>query len=191
MEYTQKIKYAIHTAIRVHELDQKQKRKGKDVPYIIHPLIVGLILARVSSDEDVIVSGILHDAIEDSVDTKKITPTIIKNRFGENVARIVIDVTEKRTNLSWELHKREMLKKLSSFSHDSLLVKAADVIANCTELIVDYKKESDSTFKRFGVSKGIFIQHYIEIIEELVKVWSKNPLRKDLDYHLEEIRGML
>ena len=68
MQYTQKIKEAIRVAIRVHEIDQKQKRKGKDVPYITHPLVVGLILARISEDEDVVVAGILHDTVEDSVD---------------------------------------------------------------------------------------------------------------------------
>jgi len=190
MKYTQKIKAAIHTAIRVHELDQKQKRKGKDIPYITHPLIVGLILARVSTSEDVVVAGILHDTIEDSVNTKKVTITMIKKRFGSTVAKLVDDVTEKERKLTWVLHKKESVKKMASFSHDSLLVKSADVIANCTELIADFRKEGESTFRRFNVPKEDLIQHYVETIEEIIRIWPANPLGSDLDYHLSEIRGM-
>ena len=46
MLHTEKIAKAIRFSIRTHEVYQKQKRKGKDIPYITHPLIVGLILAR-------------------------------------------------------------------------------------------------------------------------------------------------
>lgn len=177
-------------AIRVHELDQKQKRKGKDIPYIIHPLIVGLILSRISRNEDIVVAGLLHDTVEDSVDSKKITISAIRKRFGNNVAKIVGDVTEEKRRLPWVEHKKESVKKMSRFSQDSLLVKASDVIANCTELIADFRKEGESTFRRFNVPKEHLIQHYVETIEEIIKIWPKHPLRTDLDYHLSEIRGM-
>jgi (p)ppGpp synthase/HD superfamily hydrolase len=177
-------------AIRAHELDQKQKRKGKDIPYITHPLIVGLILARISQNEDVVVAGILHDTVEDSINTKKVTIGMIKKRFGANVAKIVDDLTEKARTLPWMEHKRESIKKMRGFSHDSLMVKAADVIANCTELIADFRKEGENTFRRFNVPKEDLIQHYVETIEEIVRLWPAHPLRSDLDYHLSEIRGM-
>lgn len=190
MEYTQKIKLAIHMAIRVHELDQKQKRKGKDIPYITHPLIVGLILARVSRNEDIVVAGILHDTVEDSVDSKKITIATIRKRFGPAVGKILQDVTEDKRKLSWVEHKRKTVKKMAKFSQESLLVKAADVIANCTELIADFRKEGESTFRRFNVPKDHLIQHYVETIEEILNLCPKHPLYKDLEYHLAEIRGM-
>jgi (p)ppGpp synthase/HD superfamily hydrolase len=38
MVYREQIKKAIRFAIKTHEVYQKQKRKGKDVPYITHPL---------------------------------------------------------------------------------------------------------------------------------------------------------
>ncbi len=190
MEYTQKIKLAIHMAIRVHELDQKQKRKGKDIPYITHPLIVGLILARVSRNEDIVVAGILHDTVEDSVDSKKITIGTIRKRFGNPVAKILQDVTEEKRKLQWVEHKRETVKRMAKFSQESLLVKAADVIANCAELIADFRKEGESTFRRFNVPKDHLIQHYVETIEELLNLWPKHPLHKDLEYYLAEIRAM-
>ena len=191
MQYTQKIKEAIRVAIRVHELDQKQKRKGKDIPYIIHPLIVGLILARISRDEDVVVAGILHDTIEDSVDTKKVTIATIKKRFGDEVARMVGDVTEKNRNVPWVERKKQNVKKIADLPKDSLLIKAADTIANCTELIADFRREGDDTFRRFNVPKGNLVEHYVEVIEAIRKAWPSHPLRSDLDYHAAELRLML
>jgi (p)ppGpp synthase/HD superfamily hydrolase len=63
MIFTPKSKKAIRFATKTHEIYQKQKRKGKDIPYITHPLAVGLILARANASEDVVVAGIVHDTI--------------------------------------------------------------------------------------------------------------------------------
>src|SRR3989344_784375 len=89
MLFSSKIQIAITFAIKVHEIDRKQKRKGKDIPYITHPLTVGLILARAGASEDVVVAGILHDAIEDSIREKKVSREMIAGLFGENVAELV------------------------------------------------------------------------------------------------------
>ena len=63
MILTPKIKKAIRFTTKTREVYQKQKRKGKDIPYITHPLAVGLILARACASEDVVIAGILHDTI--------------------------------------------------------------------------------------------------------------------------------
>ncbi len=190
MLYTQKIKEAIRVAIRVHELDQKQKRKGKDIPYITHPLIVGLILSRISTDEDVLVAGILHDTVEDSSERRKVTIPTLNRRFGKEVATMVSDVTEKNRQLPWLKRKKMAVENIKNLPHASLLVKAADTIANCTELLADFRKEGDSTFRRFEVPKDQLIEHYINVIEAIIEKWPQHPLRDDLEYHLSEIRGM-
>ena len=76
--YSYRLKNAIRFATKTHEVYQKQKRKGKDVPYIIHPLAVGLILARAGACEDVVIAGILHDTIEDSIAEKKVTRSMLE-----------------------------------------------------------------------------------------------------------------
>lgn len=190
MQYTQKIKAAIHAAMRVHEIDQKQKRKGKDLPYIIHPLVVGLILARISSDEDAVVAGILHDTIEDSVASKKVTVSMLRKRFGDKVARLVDDVTEKHRDIDWVLRKKKAVKDIASMQKHAPLVKAADAVANCTELIADFRNEGDNTFRRFNVPKERLIEHCAEAIEAIKLQWPDHPLLSDLDYHLSEIRAM-
>ncbi len=191
MFYTKKIKDAIRVAIRVHELDQKQKRKGKDVPYIIHPLIVGLILSRVNAEEDMVVAGILHDTIEDSVESKKITRADLEKRFGKEVASIVWDVTEKDQKIKWEERKKRALREIKSMPLKSLIVKSADTIANCSELIADFRKEGESTFRRFAMPKEKQLGHYINVIRVIKKRTKLNPLAKDLTENLKQLKGIL
>src|SRR5258708_10430764 len=117
MSVNPKIRKAIGLSVMTHEvLYPKQKRKGKDIPYVTHPLTVGLILARANASEDVVAAGILHDTIEDSSDQKKVTPEMLVDRFGNNVADLVDSVTEQRKDLPWEERKREALKHIKALS---------------------------------------------------------------------------
>jgi hypothetical protein len=181
MIYTQKIQHAIRFAIKTHEIYQKQKRKGKDVPYITHPLVVGIILARAGANEDVIIAGILHDTIEDSVQEKKpLMPERIEERFGKNVLDLVMSVTEQNKELSWEERKVEAIEHIKTFSNDSVLIKSADVISNASETITDYEKNGEDIFSKFNASKDKILENYLRVINALLSQWSENPLSEDL-----------
>jgi (p)ppGpp synthase/HD superfamily hydrolase len=187
MVYTQKISDAIRFCIEVHETDQKQKRKGKDIPYIAHPLTVGIILASAGASEDVIAAGILHDTIEDSSEEHKVTPGMIKERFGDHVAELVMSVTESPELSSWEERKTEALGHIASFSHDSLLVKSGDVISNVSEIIDDYAKSGEEVFGRFHRPKEAVIKNYVAVMSAIIEGWGENPLAADLKLLIEGI----
>jgi (p)ppGpp synthase/HD superfamily hydrolase len=190
MKFTILIQKAIKFSIKTHEVYQKQKRKGKDVAYITHPMAVGLILARAGADEEVIAAGILHDTIEDSVDEKKVTEEMIAGRFGSRVAGIVMDVTEKDRSLPWETRKREAVRHIAHFSEDSLLVKSADVIANLSETLDDYNRFGDEVFDRFHASKERTVGHWREVVRALIERWDGNPLRRDLEHISAELEKL-
>lgn len=181
---------AIRFAITTHEILQKQKRKGKDIPYITHPLTVGLILARAGADEDAVVAGILHDTIEDSIPEQKVSREMIAQKFGDKVADIVASVSEPNKNLPWGERKKEALVKIRTFSHESLLVKSADIISNTTELIGDYEQDGDEVFTRFGAPKHNLLQHYLRVITAIVEQWSDNPLADDLRHRSRKLQSM-
>jgi (p)ppGpp synthase/HD superfamily hydrolase len=94
MLYTEKIRKAIKFSAKTHNHYQQQTRKGKVIPYITHPLTVGIILLLAKAREDVVCAGILHDTIEDSTKEKKVTYEMIEGRFGKEVADGVLSVTE-------------------------------------------------------------------------------------------------
>lgn len=59
-------------------------------PYLIHPLNVAYILADWNMDEETVVTGLLHDTIEDTVATRE----EIQELFGPDVAQMVDGVTK-------------------------------------------------------------------------------------------------
>ena len=180
MIYTTKIKNAIRFSIETHEVDQKQKRKGKDIAYVTHPLTVGMILSLTGADEDTVVAGILHDTIEDSTLEKKVTKEILEERFGSTVTELVLSVTEQNKELSWEQRKEEALKHIDHFSNSSVLVKSGDVISNSTELIDDYEIENEAVFERFNAPKDKILMSSLRVINRLVTRWPESPLADDL-----------
>ena len=184
---------AIKFSIKTHEVYQKQKRKGKDIPYIVHPLTVGLILSKAGAPDHVIVGGILHDTIEDSIEDKKVTYEMIQERFGSSVADIVNDVTEQNKSLPWRERKQIALEHIEIMEKPSLWVKTADVICNISDLLVDYKKDGEKVFDRFNASKEDSLLNNHSVLKALIKRWEDgdNPLLSDLKVLLIELERIM
>lgn len=175
-----KIQQAIKFATKTHEVYQKQKRKGKDIPYIIHPLTVGLLLSQARASDNVVMAGILHDTIEDSIEEKKVSHQMLKARFGKKVADLVLSVTEAGKDVPWEERKKQNREHIKTYSRDSLLLKSADLVANLTETLDDYYREGKKVFDRFNAPKKKVVAHILLSIQIIGFRWKANPLLKDL-----------
>ena len=93
---SKKVNLALKVASKAH---RDQVRKGTDIPYISHPVAVVLIIGEYTTDEDVIVAGILHDVLED------VRPSIyseadMRGDFGDKITDIVKDVSEDKLTSS-------------------------------------------------------------------------------------------
>ncbi|MFH1547603.1 MAG: HD domain-containing protein [bacterium] len=187
MIYTPLIQKAIRFAIQIHELDTKKRRKGTEIPYVTHPLTVGLILGRVTGNENIIAAGLLHDIIEDCEPYGKINKAFIEKEFNADVARMVDDVTESDKTLPWMERKMAALSHVKDMKHDSILVKSADVLHNLSELNEDIANHGVSVFSKFNGSKEDTILRYNRLIPELRKAWPKNPLLSELQNALSTL----
>ncbi|MGB5019192.1 MAG: HD domain-containing protein [Candidatus Moraniibacteriota bacterium] len=190
MIYTNKIEKAIKFAAKTHNHYQEQKRKGKNIPYIAHPLTAGIILALAGASEDVIVAGILHDTIEDSIEEKKVSSEMIAERFGVPVRDLVLSVTETDKTLSWEKRKAIALAHIEEFSEDSALVKSADMLSNGRELIDDFKRHGMRIFDYFTASPRDVITNYQRVIDALLRCFPESLLAEDLRTLNREIADM-
>ena len=111
-----------------------QKRASGD-PYFSHPLEVAGILTDLRLDSDTIITGLLHDTVEDTV----ATIDEIQAQFGESVARLVDGVTKLSKFELQSANKRQVenfRKLLMATSRDIrvLLVKLADRLHNMSTL---------------------------------------------------------
>lgn len=190
MIYTKGIRNAIHLAIETHEINGKQKRKGKNVPYIVHPFAVGLILARAGGKEELIIAGMLHDTIEDSVPEKKVTKEKIEEIFGNEVAELVSSVTDDQKSNTWEERKQRALEHIKDFSNDTVLLKSADVMSNVSEIKDDYDIIGDKIFDIFYSTKERTLEVYKNVIDALILKYPESPLKGDLEVLLRKIEEM-
>ncbi|HSX58386.1 MAG TPA: HD domain-containing protein [Candidatus Saccharimonadales bacterium] len=184
------IKKALQFAYKVHQTDQFQVRKGKDIPYLLHPLSVANRLSRIGARTEVIIAGMLHDTIEDSIEEKKVTKEEIEREFGANVAEMVNDVTEQDKSLPWTERKEAALNHIKNMKNDSLLVKTADVLDNLTDQIEDYKKIGERMFENYNASKEAQLIRYLRLVEEVEKAWGANPLLSDLKNAVTEVKRL-
>ncbi|MFO1306623.1 MAG: HD domain-containing protein [Burkholderiales bacterium] len=111
---------------------RNQRRKDADAtPYINHPLTLARVLMSEGDVDDVatIVAAILHDTIEDTETTRQ----DIVERFGEEIADIVVEVTDDK-DLPKQRRKDLQVEHAPHLSHKARAVKLADKICNLRDV---------------------------------------------------------
>lgn len=139
-----KIDEACLYAVKAHS---GQLRKGKDIPYIVHPLEVMTILYRMGADSNLLVAGVLHDTVEDTNTTLEDIEVV----FGDDVAELVAAHTEDKS-LSWEERKELSCKELVEAPKRVQMLVLADRLSNIREMAQDVKNGAD-LWKRFKRGK--------------------------------------
>ena len=115
---------------KAKELHAGQLRKSGE-PYLIHPVAVAEILAKYGMDDETIVAGLLHDAVEDTDYTlEKLTED-----FGTNIALLVDGVTKLgsiKFDNKEEAQAENLRKMFLAMSKDIrvLIIKLADRLHN-------------------------------------------------------------
>jgi hypothetical protein len=127
----------------------KQIRKGTDIPYITHPYAVGMILLNAGCPEEIVIAGILHDTVEDTV----VTLDDIKTAFGEEVASIVAACSEPDKDLDWEERKQHTIDELKNAPVGIQYVACADKLHNISTMIDEHERIGDEVWKRFKRGK--------------------------------------
>jgi len=118
---------------------RSQFRKGLDrTPYINHPIQVASLLANEAGESDtaLLVAAILHDVIEDTVDSVKERDelcSIISRMFGEEILQLTLEVTDDKT-LDKSERKRLQVENASHKSVNAKKLKIADKIMNLRDI---------------------------------------------------------
>ena len=189
------------------EKHKNQKRKSGE-PYIIHPLNVAYILAKLGLDTETICAALLHDVVEDTDSTYN----DIKELFGTDIANIVEGVTKlsilfkttektkaenyKKMFIAMEKDIRVIILKLADRLHNIMTLehlKRDRQIAISKETIELYAPIANKLGMydmkvrlEDGAFKYLYPEEYINIKDRVnKKITSNNELLKKTKYKIE------
>lgn len=184
----EKIAKAFDFAYKAHK---GQTRKASDVPYIIHPIEVAVILIKNKARDNVVISGLLHDVVEDT----PISLEKIRNEFGEEIARLVDGATEplelikEDEKINWKVRKRHTIKLIKTADIDLKMLSCADKLANIKSKIEDYRELKEKLWKKFNAPKEEQEWYY----KSMLKSYRQEPsithlsIYKELREHIKEL----
>jgi len=153
-----------------------QKRHNTATPYVSHLMTTCAIVLEEGGDEQQAVAALLHDVLED-------TPTTsaeLRERFGEQVSRIVEDCTDaghdERTGAGWRDRKKSHLRRMAGFSPDSLLVIAADKVSSLQSLVDDLVRYGPALFERSARTAPELLENYRDVHAVLEATLGARPV---------------
>lgn len=111
-------------AVRMLALHMPSSNEHSRKPALFHDIRVGVYLYEKNYSRDVVLAGVLHDAIEWS----EITEDMIREEFGVSVLQLVRACT-KNDSIKDPIEKiTELITRCAKSGQDALIVKTADII---------------------------------------------------------------
>ena len=185
--YSDRINHALAFAAKHHD---QHVRKGTRLPYLTYPANVAVILTRYGRDESTVVSGILHDVIEDCVHenfSRESLEQRIGEKFGMDVLDTALSVTQRRLDddgveLSSEDRKSDCLARLANASDDGRWICAADMVHNGGSILADLRRTDfpESVWSRFNAGQDATAQWYQRVHDRLGAVGFRAPIMDEL-----------
>lgn len=128
-------------------------RKGTEVPYLSHVLIVSALVLEHGGDEDQAIAALLHDVAEDAGGQQRLDE--IGAEFGEGVQAIVAGCSDSlladpTVKEAWWVRKTRYLDHLATAERRVLLVSAADKVHNGEAILADYVTDGEGLWSRFN-----------------------------------------
>lgn len=141
---------ALRFAITAHS---GVERRGKGLPYIVHPMEAVAIVASITPDQELLAAAALHDVIEDTDYTEE----DIRKEFGERVAKLVASESDlivegKNESDSWVERKQFAIDRLAKLERDGKIVSLGDKLSNARAMLQDYEKLGEELWNKFHVN---------------------------------------
>lgn len=150
-----------------------------------------ILLSSSTQDEDVLIAGLMHDALEDVPDY---TEAMLEETFGTRVLDIVLGVTEEfklrnETPPSWKEEKVFYLENLKKAVDESLLVSLADKIQNTRSYIELMNIEGPGMLANFGAGNDERMWFHTEVLTiGIERLGDDHILVEELQAELEELQ---
>ena len=152
-----KIEEAIRFMVKANK---GQKRRNENIDKSFHPMVIYSMLREFTDTEDVLVSALLHDVINDT----EYGYEEIEERFGTLVADMVSDLSEDMSIAKWFDRKKDYIKRMkANYDVNVINIMLADKLHNLISNYDNYLRLGDKLWKNTGGTKDENRYMYREI----------------------------
>jgi (p)ppGpp synthase/HD superfamily hydrolase len=195
--YSDVINHAFAFAAKHHD---QEVRKGTRLPYLTSAPNVAIILTRYGEDEETVVTGIVHEVVEDYVRdgyTAEMLRSRIADKFGASVLTTALSIVERRLDdegveLSPAERRADLLARLASVSRRAHWVMAAEHVHAASTLLANLRRTEfpDAVWRRFTAGRAGTIGWFSDLTNQLRGAGFDAPIMSELGSAVRELERL-
>lgn len=112
------------TAVRLLTEHFSPSDQNSRKPILFHDIRVGVYLYEQGYSHDIVLAGVLHDALEWSDLNEK----ILRDKFGDQVTNLVLANTKDDSIKDKMVKTNDLIQRCVNQGQDALIIKTADII---------------------------------------------------------------
>lgn len=121
---TQQLSIEFEKAVRLLAAHMPVSDEESRKPILFHDIRVGVYLYENGYNANIVLAGVLHDAIEWST----LSPQTLRDTFGSTVTELVFANTKNDSIADKEEKTNELISRCVRNGQDALIIKTADII---------------------------------------------------------------
>jgi (p)ppGpp synthase/HD superfamily hydrolase len=173
---------ALRFARRVH-FGQHRKQTGEQ--FVQHPIAVADLLMQAGYGGSMISAAYLHDVVEHAdIDLDE-----LRERFGPEVAGLIVCLSEDPDIDGYGARKRDLRRQILESGGDSVVIYSADRVANMRDWRKVAPEDRPAIGERLGTTLEERLQLWSEDVEELRGADPQTPFLPEMQVELEALRA--
>lgn len=155
----ERIESAIKYAVDYHS--GKIWKTSKN-PFIVKPLEVFQVLSYIGAGAELIVAGILLEAYDENVESKK----KLRDEFGDTVADLVLSY-QKLRDVDWNENTQKECKRLEKATKEEKIITLADIVVKQRQLLLGCSRTIGNYWREFGISYENSAKYFSKVQDAL------------------------
>jgi (p)ppGpp synthase/HD superfamily hydrolase len=162
-----------------------QHRKQTHEQFVEHPIAVATLISEAGYNGSILAAAYLHDVVEKS----EVESSEIRERFGADVAEVVDALTDDDSLEDYAERKRALRRQVLESSRDSVLIYAADRVANMRDWRKVPPEDREEIGGRLGTTLDQRLELWAEDLEDLSAHDPELPFLAEIELELRALRS--
>ena len=147
------------------ELHKDQKRKNIPTPFISHPMTVAALVIENSDDEDLVITALLHDVVEDAGGLA--TLERVRAEFGDKIAENILWLSDSTETPRPPKRERNLayIQKMLEAPEEIVLISCCDKIANLRSMAADHLILGNAIWSAYSLSPEETVANYQNLLQ--------------------------